>query len=209
MIKRVIFDVDGTLIKKVDFEPVVRDTLDHFHYSYNEYQLQEYMKAMKTFEDLFVRYDMKNYIEYLKIRSGIRIDEEAMNYFLSCCSTYVDERKDDDVIETLDYLKDKYSLVVLTNYFKWVQEKRLETSGILKYFDLVIGGEEYIKPYVEAYRFAQGKYNTNECMMIGDDYEKDYEGASAYGFESILVDENSKYIGKNRIKNIKELKKVL
>ena len=39
---------------------------------------------------------------------------------------------DDSTIGTLKYLSKKYELVILTNYFKEVQEKRLENAGLIK-----------------------------------------------------------------------------
>ena len=41
-------------------------------------------------------------------------------------------------IELLEYLKQKYSLHIITNGFEEVQNLKLEKSGIIKYFDKII-----------------------------------------------------------------------
>ena len=46
----------------------------------------------------------------------------------------VPEKADDDVVYTLQYLKQKYDLVVLSNWFKESQEERLKRLGLNKYF---------------------------------------------------------------------------
>lgn len=43
MIKRFIFDLDGTLIDKVDFSELVKRKLKEFNYQYTDTQFRQYM----------------------------------------------------------------------------------------------------------------------------------------------------------------------
>ena len=116
---------------------------------------------------------------------------------------YMSERNE-EVIEVLDYLSKKYELVVLTNWFQAPQRERLKNADILKYFKEVIGGELYMKPSGDAFINACGKYKLNECIMIGDDYNKDILGASNAGLDVIYFN----YKNKENVDNFREINKL-
>ena len=73
-------------------------------------------------------------------------EETGLNLDMSFIERLFEHQKyiadiDDDVIETLEYLKDKYDIVLLTNYFIEPQIGRLKKVGIDKYFSRFIGGD--------------------------------------------------------------------
>ena len=111
-------------------------------------------------------------------------------------------------------LYEKYdSLVVLSNYYKIVQEKRLETAQIKKYFEAVYGGDTNpLKPRKEAFIKAMGDYKPEDCIMIGDDLINDIKGAMDLGIEAIIVDHFDKIKEPKEykvVKRIRELKEIL
>ena len=85
-----------------------------------------------------------------------------------------------NVIESLDYLHQKYDLHIITNGFKKTQHIKLTYSNLLKYFKFVITSEEigYKKPNSEIFRFALKKANANkfESVYVGDDLIVDILG---------------------------------
>ena len=71
--------------------------------------------------------------------------------------------------KTLQYLKQKYDLVVLSNWFKKSQDERLKRLGLDKYFSTTYMTENIpMKPNKEAFEIAKGPYEFSECVMVGD-----------------------------------------
>lgn len=210
MLKRIIFDVDGTLIDVMNFRLLVERMLKEKGISYTEEDLDAYMLAIQTYEDEYINYDFNNYLEHIKSNCGLDIDAEYMKAFLNRAGEYVPEVGSSiGLRNTLEYLKEKYELVVLTNYFRKVQENRLRNFGILSYFDEIYGGDSIIKPATEAFRIAQGNNKRSECLMIGDSLQLDYLGAINFGMDAILIDKTIDKSTPNKIKSVKELKHIL
>ena len=93
-------------------------------------------------------------------------------------------------IEILEYLHSKYRLHIITNGFKEVQHKKMESSGILKYFDTITTSEDVgvKKPDKKIFEMAlkNASAKVNESIMIGDNFEADILGAQAFGMPAIL-----------------------
>ncbi len=100
-------------------------------------------------------------------------------------------------IEILEYLLPKYSLHIITNGFSEVQEIKLQTSGMAKYFDKVITSEEagFKKPDSRIFNFAFEKSGAlpQNSIMIGDDYEVDIIGARDVDMPQIFFDPEKKF----------------
>lgn len=198
MKKRIIFDLDNTImIWKKDYIKALEKTIEKYNLNVE----------VKVIDDLIENLEKK----YKKISKDILLDEinntcnlnlnmDFVNCLFENQSVLIDI--DDSVIDTLKYLSKKYELVILTNYFKEVQEKRLENAGIRTFFKEIYSGEDYTKPAKEAFYNAMGSYKLSECIMIGDSIETDINGAINIGLDVIAVD----YF--NKIKDTKEYKVV-
>lgn len=212
MIKRVIFDLDDTLIPWdnnyfKDFIPVMKEygVID------SKEDILKFIKAIDNYEKFNNIYDDKIFIEYINEMLNKNISKDfydKLNVFFQTC---IPKEIDKNVLETLEYLKDKYELVVLTNFFEELQVKRLENYGIKKYFIDIIGGNKYIKPHKGSYLMACGKYDPSECVMIGDNYINDVEGATQNGLQAIYLNLKNKEVDKEitSISNLIELKNIL
>lgn len=93
-------------------------------------------------------------------------------------------------IEILEYLHPKYRLHIITNGFKEVQHKKMESSGILKYFDTITTSEDVgvKKPDKKIFEAAlkNASAKIKESIMIGDNFEADILGAQNFGMPAIL-----------------------
>ena len=93
-------------------------------------------------------------------------------------------------LEILDYLYPTYKLHIITNGFAEVQRRKLETSGILKYFSSVTTSEDVgvKKPHRRIFETAlqSAMANVHESIMIGDNLEADILGAKQFGMQAIL-----------------------
>jgi len=102
--------------------------------------------------------------------------------------------------EILDYLKPKYELHILSNGFKEVQHIKLHESGIKKHFNNIFISEEmgFQKPEKEIFDTARkiAKVDAENCIMIGDDFGNDVEGALNAGWKAVYYS-----LRKRRIKN--------
>ena len=119
-------------------------------------------------------------------------------------------------IEILEYLKTKYPLYVITNGFKEVQEVKMQTSEIDKYFEHVFVSEDlgWQKPHIEIFKYVLNLTNANPefSIMIGDDLIADVLGAQNAGIDGVFF--NPREIIHNEkpayeIKCLLELKKIL
>ena len=63
---------------------------------------------------------------------------------------------------------------------------RLNEMSIGKFF-IEIFGEKLIKPNFNIFVEACGKYKPNECVMIGDDYNKDIIPEKKIGINTIFI----------------------
>jgi putative hydrolase of the HAD superfamily len=102
-----------------------------------------------------------------------------------------------DVPETLAYLKNKgYAMHIITNGFREVQYRKLDTSGLSSFFDRVVISEEIKapKPEREIFEYALKSANARKTksIMIGDSFEIDIVGAWEFGIDQIYFNRNEK-----------------
>jgi len=108
--------------------------------------------------------------------------------------------------EILDYLQSKYKLHIITNGFDEIQSKKMISSKIIKYFDIIVTSESVgvKKPNPKVFMHAMELANATleNSIMIGDSIEADVLGALNIGMEAIhcnfsnitIEDENYKSI---------------
>ncbi len=118
--------------------------------------------------------------------------------------------------EILDYLKPKYKLHILSNGFKEVQHIKLHESGIKDHFNNIFISEEmgFQKPDKAIFHAAQTKTGVNPeaCIMIGDDFGNDIEGALNAGWKAVYLTSRKKRIKQTdmyQINGLLELKELL
>ena len=200
MIKKIIFDLDNTLIIwKDEYVQALKDTLR----KYNINEDPDYVNNLiDSYEEHYDKYDKENMLNYLNENIKEKINIDFMNDFLEKIG-YMSE-PNEDVINTLEYLSKKYELVVLTNWFTEAQTNRLKTAKIDKYFKRIFGGEDCIKPEKQAFITAAGNTPLEQCIMIGDSYDIDIMGAYNTGIKPIFM--NSKH--KENKNNFQEIEKL-
>jgi len=94
-------------------------------------------------------------------------------------------------LELLEYLKENNkTIVLLSNWFSITQIMRLKRSKIYDYFDLIICGDQAMKPTFKSFVLATQNEPKEKCIMIGDNAVKDYQGAIDFGINAYLLDKN-------------------
>lgn len=207
MIKRIIFDIDDTLIEN---KPSFALTYKYIFKDKSEKKAQELYDILEYYEkeeDTYDEVKMLNFINR-KLNTNYditfvkRLNEEISQKWIN---------KDNSIIDTIKYLAQKYELYALTNWFTKSQEKRLEKSGLLKYFKKVIGTDQTkIKPNQEPFQKASENQKIEECLFIGDNPKKDLDTPYKMGAQVIFLDKKGKYkTTYQKITEIKELKDIL
>lgn len=191
MIKRLIFDVDGTLITNIKFVEPATKTLKKLGI-YSKVNLEKFLSAIKTYEKHYNNYNTNDYIKHFSQSLEVELSKKFVDIFFEELK-YAIAKKNRKIQHTISDLAKEYELVLLTNYFKESQLNRLNNMGIGKYFSKCYG-EELIKPNSDAYINACGNNKLNECVMIGDDILLDIIPAQKIGLKTIFV--NSKNISK-------------
>lgn len=205
-IKRIIFDLDNTLIMwKDEYLEGLKRTLEEYNIDFDYKKLNDTVDA--EYEDTYPYYTKENLKKFIKDRLNLEVSIEVITAWLD--SLYNMSDANPEVNDVLSYLSAKYELVVLTNWFKDSQEKRLIHANMRQFFKEIIGGDEHIKPSIEAYKEAMGPYRPIECLMVGDSIRLDVEGAINAGIKPIHLSQTEPIDGVTTIKNLSELKKIL
>lgn len=210
------FDLDHTLW---DFETnslfAMRNVFHHYnlHKSGIEFQhfFQIYSEINKRLWDEY-RAGMlsKSELQQLRFQKTFEtfaiseIDPEVMD------TLYLEEMPKqthlmDGALEILEYAKSKnYYMSIITNGFREVQLKKLETTGLESYFKHVFISEDIKapKPSPEIFTHALKSANAKKTksLMVGDDLSTDILGAYDFGIDSAwLKNKREKYLNTNGI----------
>ncbi len=207
--RHIFFDLDRTLW---DFDKNSRETLQEI---FTAQKLEEI--GVSSFDNFYKAYYDINASYWENYRLG-DIDKETLRYIrfydtltrfgiddkqraISIGNDYVDHgpRKTSllpDAIETLTYLKEKYTLHIITNGFEEVQHIKMHSSGIAHFFEHIITSERagHKKPTPGIFRFALklAGAKRKESIMIGDHLEIDCVGARQTGIDSVFFNPQRK-----------------
>jgi putative hydrolase of the HAD superfamily len=118
--------------------------------------------------------------------------------------------------EILDYLSPNYKMHIITNGFNESQAKKMHSSGLTPYFDLVVTSETtgHKKPDPKIFQYALDKLSVKcgDCIMIGDNPNSDILGAIRSNIDQIYFDPHEKgieHLPTFTIRHLKELEELL
>ncbi len=217
-ITHIFFDLDHTLwdfdknsekafsqIFQKDFPKIDSQDFIKVYVPINQAVWKLYQKDEITSDQLrYMR--LKQSFDALKIEiSDSQIDEIANEYIrLLPENNHLFE----GTIEVLDYLKPNYSLHIITNGFAEVQDKKLNNSGIRKYFETITNSEnagaKKPNPVIFNHALAIANANKETSIMIGDCIDADVNGALDFGIEAIYCNYQQVEV-ENNIKQINHL----
>jgi putative hydrolase of the HAD superfamily len=209
-IKHLFFDLDHTLW---DYDFNARKVLNEM---YDDFQLAENTNTSREgFFKVYFKENAKLWHAYNLgeiDRTYIR-DQRFVNVLKACAGTKMDISTDmshhfiyhcprqtrlmDGAMMTLDYLRHKYRMSIITNGFDDVQEIKLALSGLAPYFEEVITSETtgHKKPSKEIYDYALAKVGcgAKDVLMIGDNHTADIEGAQNAGIRPVFFNPGMSY----------------
>lgn len=228
--RSIFIDLDDTLWA---FTENARDTFEEM---YHQYRFERYFQSFDHFMKL---YTPKN-LELWELYGRHEISKDELNarrfsYPLlqvgvddpALVKAYSDgffaaipyKRKlMPHAMEALEYLSGKYRLYILSNGFRELQEQKMRSAGILRYFRKIVLSEDIgaHKPFPAIFNFAmsatQSEFRTS--LMIGDNWKNDVAGARDVGMgqgyycpdaEPSVLDFQPTFL----LRDWKEIKKVL
>lgn len=202
-IKHIFFDLDHTIW---DYDRSAKETLLEI---FTQLELSKLGLTEKKFINTF--YDVNNKLwvkyndglidrEYIKTQrfneiftaSGIDVvkSKAASSYFLNNCSLkpYLME----DALTALHYLSNRYELHIITNGFLDAQNRKLDSSGITKFFNVMVTSEcidsRKPSPEIFEYSLSEAGATKSESIMIGDNPRTDIQGAKDFGMKTVFYD---------------------
>ena len=213
MIKRIIFDIDNTLIPwEEEYNEQIKEVLKELHIQYTIEEYNKIIEAFNKYEDEYYIFDEGLMLEYINKYTNNEYPKIFLTKILKKWENCVENKINPQIANTLEYLKSKYELVVLTDWYEQQQKQRLQNAGILKYFENIYSSEKTKrKPFKEAFIQAIGTNKPQECVMIGDNLERDIKGALNAGLNAIWFnpnfqnDQNNKYLIVTQIEKLKHI----
>ncbi len=203
MLKRIIFDLDNTLISwKEEYNEAAKKALEECNITIED---KTFSKLQRSYQENLTQISIENMTNYFNRLYNQNVDNTLIKCWLKHLGTM--SEKDENLISTLSYLQQKYELVILTNWFYISQYNRLKNAKIADYFKEIIGGEEVMKPNKKAFEKAMGGHLPEECLMVGDNYLIDILPAKELGMSTYLISEKKEIVP--TIKNVYELKSIL
>lgn len=225
MIRDVFIDLDDTLL---DFnraeEKAVSDAFAHFGIEPTMENVLHYAdinhSCWRMFEKKIVDLDTLKEMRFYKMLNDLDADVSAHDiamYYEDCLkeNAYLLPGS----IDALDALYKDYRLWLASNGTTRVQSRRVELSGIGKYFTGVLVSEDlgYIKPDREYYELTFCKienFSRENAVMVGDSLSSDIQGGINAGIRTIWfnpkhTENNSGVVPDYEIDDISKLKNLI
>lgn len=205
MIKRIIFDIDNTLLASD------KDCDDSYKEYFRDNNLpdmsNELYDVIEAYDATNPSYEMDDMIEYIQKHTEYDFSKKVFDDLFSLYKKHA-TLLEDDIKETLNKLHEKYELVCLTLWYLDHQTARLETAGIKECFDEVYAIENAgLKPELKAFQTACGPHPFEECLVVGDNLNKDVITPISYGLNAIYYNPNGYETEYESIEKISDLLK--
>ena len=228
--RNLFFDLDDTIWA---FSANARDTFEemyHVHHLYNHFDSFDHFYTLykKRNEELWAEYargevtkDELNRQRFLYPLTAVGCHDEALavRYSTDFLNTiHTKSKLMPHAKEVLDYLSPKYNLYILSNGFRELQSRKMQSAGVDKYFKKIILSEDLglLKPSLKLFHFALSATQSelSHSLMIGDSWSADIVGAKGAGMDHVyyspgIGEVNRAFTPTYEIKCLSELKNIL
>ncbi|MDY6801250.1 MAG: YjjG family noncanonical pyrimidine nucleotidase [Bacteroidota bacterium] len=226
--KNIYFDLDRTLW---DFDSNAKETFqdiyekhelhkifNNFDNFYNTY-VKHNERLWKIYRDGNIRKSMLAFKRFALTLEEFGVKDEGLAQIIG--QDYIEisptkKRLFPGTYETLEYLKNKYNLYIITNGFNEVQFTKIKNSKLDIFFKKIFTSENAgaQKPNAKIFEHALKSVNARkkESLMIGDDLDTDIIGAKKFGLDQVYFNPQKKKHSEDithEITSLKELQKIL
>ena len=220
VIKAVLFDLGGTLIKTAPVTIGLKRILARHgiqvQANIDKTNFDDIAKEMTLYYGLPYRKFWR--ISNIKMLKKIGISENLQELADIITDEWWDNTDPELYSEAKDVLlmlqKRGLKLGMVTNGFRKDIEDILSRVGLTDQFDVTVGVDDVGKPKPEKkmflYALEKLAVEPHEALFVGDTVDIDYKGAERVGLKPLLIDRDNKVIGNfKKIRNLKELVKFL
>ncbi len=210
MIKCIIFDFWGTLVENGVWSPIkqVKNILN-IKLPFPEYvvRMEKVMMASK-FENL------KSAFTAVCKEFNLEVNEEKIGQLVGIWNkSWMLAQPYEETINALKALKEKYTLVLISNTDNFSIEQVMSKFGMKELFDHVFFSYDLglIKTEERFFKQVLSEINLNadDCVVVGDSLQSDIMAAKKAGIKAILIDRRNSRDYHPKIKTLTELETVL
>lgn len=140
MIKRIIFDIDGTLITGINFSSYIENALNKYGIK-DPTKTKIFLLNIKEYEKNYNSYGRDSYLKFFSDKLSCQLSYEFLEIFFEELKKAI-PLNSYKIAEMLCGLKD-YELVLLSNFFEESQRNRLNAMGINEFFSEFYGEKNY------------------------------------------------------------------
>lgn len=221
-----IFDADETLFDFKKSERVAfKNTMIEFNIEYDEnYHLKIYQSIntviWKEFEEGLITQKELNIERFRRLSDKLNVSFDEVEF----AKSYIKHLSNasfvyNDSIKLVQSLNKNYTLVIVTNGLKDVQNSRIRRSIIANYFKEIVVSEEVgiskPDPKIFEYTLNNIKYSDkSRVLIIGDSLTSDIQGGINFGVDTCWYNPNKiqNKLGINptyEISNLMELNNII
>lgn len=203
--QHLFFDLDHTLW---DFE---RNSSESLQDIYHSLSLNKYgVSSLENFVNTFLRINTQLWDDfdhgrlhhsYIREKRFLMVFEElgipCPDNHLEIGELYLQtlpQKKHllEGALDILEYATNKgYKMHIVTNGFTAIQAKKLSSSGIHHFFENVVTFEganaKKPEPAIFSYALKMAQTAPENCLMIGDNWVADIQGASRSGLDTVYL----------------------
>ncbi|MFH1306154.1 MAG: HAD family hydrolase [Candidatus Micrarchaeota archaeon] len=195
MLKAIIFDLDNTLVNFWEFKK--ESAKEAAKAMVNAGLEMDGERVEKLIFNIYEIYGIEYQMTFTELLKPFKFEKGKFERMRNAAITAYLRKKGEilkpyeGVEEMLGKLKGKYKLAVLTDAPKGNAYKRLEFSGLEKYFEKVgtFHDTNIYKPGVEPFLHILGELGVKaeEALMVGDNPGRDIKGARNAGMKTVFA----------------------
>ena len=111
MIKRLIFDIDGTLITGISFDKAIKKSLLELGL-FSDENKQKFFYAISTYENSHSEYEINQYLQYFSKVLGYKLGKDFLDIFFRNLRLYAIPEDNNELVETIEKLSKNYELFI-------------------------------------------------------------------------------------------------
>lgn len=216
----IIFDADETLFDfKKSEKCAFENAMLEFNIEYNEsYHLKIYEEInnalWKDFENGLITQEKLKIERFRKLSDKLNINFDPVE-FAKCYMKHLSKASFlyKDSTSLIEDLYKEYTLIIITNGLRDVQNNRIRRSTIGKYFEEIIISEEVgvSKPNAEIFEIALRNTtftDKSKILMVGDSLTSDIKGGLNFGVDTCWFN-RKKTLNKTEINPTYEISNLL
>jgi len=210
MVKVILFDFWGTLVENGVWSPTKQaKNILQIDVPFSDYvtRMERAMMTSKFFE-------LKDAFLAVGNEFKVKVNPRQMDLLIGMWNkSWMLAQPYKEVKEVLEKLKEKYTLILVSNTDCFSEKRVLEKFGLLKYFDKAFFSHEMGLLKTDKRFFDQVLFDLNvpaeDCLMVGDSLQSDVHAAQQAGIKAVLIDRKNLREHSLKISSLIELERVL